>query len=84
VALRHGLHPNQLYAWRREIAPARRYAAPEALPGFVPVAVAAGGGAMARLAVGMVEIELAGVLVRVAPGVVPEFLRAVLSAVKGS
>jgi len=84
VALRHGLHPNQIYAWRCELATARRHAAREALAGFVPVAVAPSGSEMARLASGIVEIELAGVVVRVAPGVVPAFLREVLSAVKAS
>ncbi|MCK6451177.1 MAG: transposase [Alphaproteobacteria bacterium] len=84
VALRHGLHPNQIYAWRCELATVRRHAAREALPGFVPVAVARSGSEMARLASGMVEIELCGAIVRIAPGVVPEFLRVVLSAVKAS
>lgn len=84
VALRHGLHPNQIYAWRCALATARRHAAREALAGFVPVAVASTGSEMARLAPWLVEIELCGSVVRVAPGVTAELLRAVLSAVKAS
>lgn len=84
VALRHGLHPNQLYAWRCEMATARRHAARESLPGFVPVGVVGSGSETAHLAAGMVEIELAGAIVRVVPGVEPGFLHAVLSAVKAT
>jgi transposase len=74
VALRHGLHPNQLYAWRRELASVD-FTGTGANPGFVPVAVArspasARVGCGARTGTGpAVEIALGGAVVRVAPGV---------------
>ena len=41
IALRHGLHPNQLYAWRREIASRHVDGGAGACPSFVPVTVSA-------------------------------------------
>ncbi|MGH7091314.1 MAG: transposase [Stellaceae bacterium] len=74
VALRHGLHPNQLYAWRRALAVRKRGDGPD----FAAVAVSGG------IEEGAVEIALAGAVVRVAPGVDPGFLSAVLRAVKAA
>jgi transposase len=79
VALRRGVHPNQLYAWRREFASAR---IDEARASFVPVTLA-GARAEARCG-GMVEIAVAGAIVRVTPGVEMSFLGAVLRAVKSA
>jgi transposase len=81
VALRHGVHPNQLYAWRREFRAMGEAAEPGVTCGFVPVAVAMG--APGRMA-GAVEIELAGAVLRAAPGVAMEFLSAVLRAMRAS
>jgi transposase len=79
VALRYGVHPNQLYAWRRELA--SDGVGVEHLAGFVPVAVSGG----ARPGAGMpVEIALNDAVVRVAPWVEMGFLSAVLRAVKSA
>lgn len=79
IALRYGLHRNQLYAWRKELRAAAEDAAPagSTSPEFVPVVVtdeAAG--------VPAIEIEVAGALVRVPPGVDPGLLAAVLRTLK--
>ena len=81
IALRYGLHRNQLYAWRKELRVAAEDAADAgpAPPDFVPVVVtdeAAGVGVRA------IEIEVAGALVRVPPGVDPGLLAAVLRTLK--
>jgi transposase len=75
VALRHGVHPNQLYAWRREAAEACGSARPVVAPDGV-AAMRAGATDSG------VEIALSGAVIRVPPGVDMQFLRAVLGAVK--
>jgi len=77
VAVRYGVHPNQLYAWRRELVSV-------AGAGFVPVTLAqpSGGGRSAMGAA--VEIALGEAVVRVTPGVEMGFLSAVLRAVKSA
>jgi len=85
VALRHGVHPNQLYGWRREFRMIGGTAEPGLACGFVPVAVAdqapcRGGG----LSAGAVEIEVGGAVLRAVPGVAMDFLSAVLRAIRGS
>lgn len=85
VALRHGVHPNQLYGWRREFGLIGGTAAPGLGCGFVPVAVAeqvpCHGGDRAA---GAVEIEVGGAVLRAVPGVAMEFLSAVLRAMRAS
>ena len=81
VALRHGVHPNQLYAWRREFRVTGGTAAPGLACGFVPVAVTEQ--APSRVA-GAVEIEVGGAVLRAAPGVEMDFLSAVLRAMRAS
>ena len=82
VALRHGLHPNQLYMWRRALASAGRAADDEGGSGFVQVALSGLGGERPALPAGGLEIEIAGAIVRVGPGVTLDFLTAVLGVVK--
>jgi transposase len=85
VALRHGVHRNQLYGWRREFGLIGGSAASGLGCGFVPVAVAEqvpchDGGRAA----GAVEIEVGGAVLRAVPGVAMDFLSAVLRAMRAS
>jgi transposase len=86
IARCHGLHPNQLYAWRKALRAAADEAAKAAATragtaplDFVPVVmteepvVARGSG---------IEIEVAGVRVRVSPGVDSALLADVLRTLK--
>ncbi len=77
VALRHGLHRNQLYAWRREL---RTAAAGAALPEFVPV-VAEGRAACGTAAI---EIAVGKAVVRAGPGVDLAFLGEVIRLLKAT
>ena len=83
IARRHGLHPNQLYAWRKALRAAAKAAATRAgtaALGFVPVVVTEEA-AVARPS--GIEIEVAGALVRISPGVDPALLADVLRTLKG-
>lgn len=88
VARRYGLRPQQVYAWRR-LARSGTLALPaeEAL-GFVPVVATESEPAPSTAAVpasaGIVEIAIAGAVIRVAPGVDWRHLREVLRAVKAA
>ena len=87
IARRYGLRPQQVYAWRRQ-ARERTLAPPaEGGIGFVPI-VATGDAARPAPAMpprpGMVEIEIAEVVLRVAPGVDWRFLRDVFRAAKAA
>ena len=76
VALRHGLHRNQLYAWRREFRSTVVADAGVPMPDFVPVVTephAASGPATVEIAVG-------GAVLRVGPGVDLAFLGEVACA----
>lgn len=74
IALHHGLHRNQLYAWRhawrRELRSGAVANAGVSMPDFVPVVAErrAVSGAMA------IEIEVGGAVVRAGPGVDLVFL----------
>ncbi len=82
VALRYGLHRNQLYAWRRELRATAEAAASGASlpPGFVPVVVTEESGVVP--ATPAIEIELSAARVRVSPGVDPALLADVLRTLK--
>jgi transposase len=85
VARRHGLSPQQLFAWRRET---RGQAVDGGLPPFVPILLEPGLGAAPPpapvRAAPMVEIEVAGAVIRVRRGADARTLAAVLRAVKSS
>jgi transposase len=76
IALRHGLHRNQLYAWRRELRSAA--VADAGIPEFVPLV------AETRVVpiTPAVEIEISGAIVRVAPGVDLAFLGEIVGVLK--
>ena len=88
VARRYGLRPQQVYAWRRLArGGALSLPAEEAL-GFVPVVATQSEPRPATTAgltqAGIVEIEIAGAVIRAAPGVDWRHLREVLRAVKAA
>jgi transposase len=76
IALRYGLHRNQLYGWRRQFGSAAEDGIPE--PAFVPVMAAppADSGAAA------IEIAIGGAIVRVGGGVDIAVLGKVLRLLK--
>ena len=77
VARRYGLHPNQLYAWRKALRAAPDEATTASLD-FVPVVITEQASARA----GSIEIEAVGVRVRVLPGVDRGLLADVLRTLK--
>src|SRR5260370_9127595 len=81
VALRHGVHPNQLYGWRREFGLIGRTAEPGLACGFVPVTVAEEAPCRNGLAAGAGEIAVGGAVLRAVPGVAMGFLSPGLRAI---
>jgi transposase len=75
VALRYGLHRNQVFGWRRQFRGAAGQAA-TLPPRFVPVAVGEEGG-------GRIELSCGGVTIRVGAGFDAGDLRRVLQVVGG-
>jgi transposase len=94
VARRHGLSPQQLFGWRRQLRQMAEGAEPQA-PQFVPAVIEAPAPERPRKrmkprgrgdggdAVGVIEVEIAGVTVRVGRGVEAKTVAAVLRALKG-
>jgi transposase len=80
IALRYGLHRNQLYGWRREFRSA--VVADDGVPTseFVPIVAESRTGSGAAV----IEIEIGSALVRVAPGVELAFLGEVLRLLKAT
>jgi len=79
VARRHGIHPNQLYGWRREVGSLMT----EPLPDFVPITVTGPVTGPSRSSNSSpIEIIVAGMVVRVVAGVDATFLAEVLRVVK--
>jgi transposase len=77
IALRYGLHRNQLYDWRRRFRSAAVGDSGLVAPDFVPV-VAEQGGSGATV----IEIEIGGATLRVGVGVELGFLGKVLRLLK--
>ena len=82
VARRWQIAPQQLFTWRRE-ARAAGLAASRGEAAFVPI-VAEPLAAEVAGSEAIIEVVLAGAVVRVSPGVDPALLTAVLRAVRGS
>ena len=79
IALRHGLHRNQLYDWRRKFRSAAATDAGLAGCDFVPVVAESHSGSEAAA----IEIEIGSAIVRVEAGVELAFLGKVLRLLKG-
>ena len=79
IALRHGLHRNQLYDWRRKFRSAAAADAGLAGSDFVPVVAESHSGSEAAA----IEIEIGSAIVRVQAGVELAFLGKVLRLLKG-
>lgn len=65
IALRYGVHRNQLYGWRRELRAAAAAETGAVGSDFVPIIAENRAG----LGAALIEIEIAGALVRVGLGV---------------
>jgi transposase len=86
IARRHGLTPQQLFAWRRE-ARNRTAISAEGLPGFVPAVIEMAEPATRRrlprsTAAASIELEIAGITVRVGHGARTSTVAAVIRALK--
>jgi transposase len=80
VALRHGLHRNQLYMWRREFRSGALASVGAPVPDFVPIV--SDSRAAARTAV--IEIEIAGAVLRADAGVDLAFLGKIIRLLKAT
>jgi transposase len=80
VALRHGLHRNQLYLWRRELRSGALAKAGAALPDFVPIVSESR--AVSRTAA--IEIEIGGAVLRAGAGVDLAFLGTIIRLPKAT
>jgi transposase len=80
IALRYGLHRNQLYGWRKELrsAAVAEVGVPESI--FVPIVAENRVGSN----VATIEIEIGGAIVRVGPDVDRAFLSEVIRLLKAA
>ena len=87
VARRHDMSPQHLFGWRKAARAGLLTLPADEVPMFVPVVRETDDGGIAATAAnrsGAITIEIAGVVVRVEPGVDPGRLRDVLRAVKAA
>jgi transposase len=91
VARRHGLSPQQLFGWRRQLRDSEAERSEADGLQFVPAVVDAGSSAVpqrralrckAEVSAGTIEVEIDGVTVRVGRGADAKTLMAVLRALK--
>jgi transposase len=80
IALRYGLHRNQLYGWRREFRAAAAADVDALGSDFVPIVAENRVSSNAAT----IEIEIGGAIVRVGPGVDLGFLSAVIRLLKAA
>ena len=80
VALRHGLHRNQLYMWRRELRSGALANTGAALPDFVPIV----SDSRAATRTAAIEIEVGGAVLRASPGVDMAFLGKIVRLLKAT
>jgi transposase len=80
VALRHGLHRNQLYMWRREVRSSALARAGAALPDFVPIVAER----RAVSGTAAIEIEIGGAVLRAGTGVELGFLGKIIRLLKAT
>ncbi len=80
IALRYGLHRNQLYGWRREFRAAAAADVGAVGSDFVPIVAENRVGSNTAA----IEIEIGAAIVRVGPGVDPAFLGAVIRLLKAA
>jgi transposase len=80
IALRHGLHRNQLYGWRRELRSAMAADAGVAVMDFVPVVAEPPATTDGRT----VEIAVGGAVLRVGPGTDLTFLGEIIALLKAA
>ena len=80
IALRHGVHRNQLYTWRGALRSGTLATAGGALPDFVPIVSESR--AASRTAV--IEIEIGGAVLRAGAGVDLAFLGKVIRLLKAT
>jgi transposase len=82
VAVRHGLHRNQIFAWRRQLR--NRAALVGQAPEFVPVMLASvtGSGSVGAGQGGRIEVIAGGITIRLGTGFDDGDLRRVLQIVR--
>jgi transposase len=80
VALRHGLHRNQLYMWRRELRLAAVANPGAAMPDFVPIVPES----RAASCTAVIEIEIGGAVLHTDAGVDLAFLGEVVRLLKAT
>ena len=80
IALRHGLHRNQLYMWRRELRSGALANRGIAMPDFVPIVAArrSVSGAAA------IELEIGGAVLRADAGIDLAFLGKIIRLLKAT